>query len=240
MIENLDYNLNRLLIGITIISVLFISYFLNLDLFLFSTVIILIFYELYKSVIKNKIIITSLFILFIFATLVSHFLISISTFILLITLFSLLCSIYFDRYFNIFFALFVIHVFTLIFNLSTIDRNIIYIIISISFLNDTIAYIAGSYFKGSLITPRISPNKTWSGTSVSFLITSFLFIYFEYNLFISPLLAISLFFGDIYFSFIKRKLEIKDFSRMLSTHGGILDRIDSITFLIIIFTILNL
>ena len=97
-----------------------------------------------------------------------------------------------------------------------------------------------SYFKGSLITPRISPNKTWSGTSVSFLITSFLFIYFEYNLFISPLLAISLFFGDIYFSFIKRKLEIKDFSRMLSTHGGILDRIDSITFLIIIFTILNL
>jgi phosphatidate cytidylyltransferase len=53
-------------------------------------------------------------------------------------------------------------------------------------------------------------------------------------------MAISLFYGDIYFSFIKRKLGIKDFSRVLSTHGGVLDRIDSITFLVIIFAILNI
>jgi phosphatidate cytidylyltransferase len=52
-------------------------------------------------------------------------------------------------------------------------------------------------------------------------------------------MAISLFYGDIYFSYIKRKLSIKDFSRLLSSHGGILDRFDSITFLIIIFAILN-
>jgi phosphatidate cytidylyltransferase len=53
-------------------------------------------------------------------------------------------------------------------------------------------------------------------------------------------MAISLFYGDIYFSFIKRKLAIKDFSRLLSSHGGMLDRLDSITFLIIIFSILNI
>jgi phosphatidate cytidylyltransferase len=52
-------------------------------------------------------------------------------------------------------------------------------------------------------------------------------------------MAISLFYGDIYFSYIKRKLGIKDFSRLLSAHGGILDRIDSITFLIIFFVVLN-
>jgi phosphatidate cytidylyltransferase len=120
-----------------------------------------------------------------------------------------------------------------------IDRNIIYLIITISFINDTIAYIVGSYVKGPLISPIISPKKTWSGTSISFLITSFLLIYLGYSLLIAPIMAISLFYGDIYFSFIKRKLNIKDFSRILSTHGGLLDRLDSITFLIVIFAFLN-
>ena len=86
----------------------------------------------------------------------------------------------------------------------------------------------------------MSPKKTLSGTSFSFFITTLLFIYLDYNLFIAPIMAISLFYGDIYFSFIKRKLGIKDFSRVLSTHGGVLDRIDSITFLVIIFAILNI
>tara|TARA_B100001063_G_scaffold187656_1_gene177919 strand:+ start:890 stop:1264 length:375 start_codon:yes stop_codon:yes gene_type:complete len=124
--------------------------------------------------------------------------------------------------------------------LFLIDRNIIYLIISASFINDTLAYIVGSNIKGPLITPKISPKKTWSGTSISFVITTFLFIYLDYNLFTSSIMAISLFYGDIYFSFIKRKLGIKDFSRMLSTHGGVLDRLDSITFLVIIFAILNI
>ena len=53
-------------------------------------------------------------------------------------------------------------------------------------------------------------------------------------------MAISLFYGDIYFSYIKRKLDIKDFSNLLASHGGILDRLDSISFLIIIFGILNI
>jgi phosphatidate cytidylyltransferase len=52
-------------------------------------------------------------------------------------------------------------------------------------------------------------------------------------------MAISLFYGDIYFSYIKRKLDIKDFSTLLSTHGGVLDRLDSISFLVIIFGILS-
>ncbi len=45
-------------------------------------------------------------------------------------------------------------------------------------------------------------------------------------------MSISLFFGDIYFSYIKRSLKIKDFSKLLKGHGGILDRIDSTFFVI--------
>ena len=236
--ENLAYNLNRLIIGAIILLVLFSSYFLNFDFLLYSVVTIFIFYELYKSVIKNRLIIISLFLIFIFESLVSYFLISNFIFFAIIAIFFLFFSIYFIKFFNIFFTLFVINIFILIFNLSMIDRNIIYIIVLISFINDTIAYIVGSYVKGPLISPRISPKKTWSGTSISFFITTFLLIYLGYNLLIAAIMAISLFYGDIYFSFIKRKLGIKDFSRILSTHGGILDRLDSITFLVIIFTFL--
>ncbi len=125
----------------------------------------------------------------------------------------------------------------LIFN---IDRNSIYLAIIASFFNDTIAYIIGNFIKGPLITPKISPKKTWSGTSISFLLTTFFLFYLDFSIFIALLMSISLFYGDIYFSFIKRKLNIKDFSSILSSHGGILDRIDSITFLLLILSVSSL
>ena len=57
-----------------------------------------------------------------------------------------------------------------------IDKNLIYLIIAISFFNDTIAYIVGSNIKGPLISPKISPNKTWSGTLISFFISTFILV----------------------------------------------------------------
>ena len=151
----------------------------------------------------------------------------------------ILCSIYIHKYFKIFFILSILNILILVTFLFEIDRNIIYLIITISFINDTIAYVVGSNLKGPLISPKISPKKTWSGTLISFLITSILLVQLDYSIFISSIIAISLFFGDLYFSYIKRRLGIKDFSILLSTHGGILDRLDSISFVIIIFGILN-
>lgn len=110
-----------------------------------------------------------------------------------------------------------------------------------SFLNDTSAYLFGKFFKGPKILPLISPNKTWSGTFFSFLISTLSFKYFfNFNIYDSLMLSLLFFFGDIYFSSIKRKLNIKDFSKSLKGHGGILDRLDSIflcTFYIFIFMI---
>ena len=51
------------------------------------------------------------------------------------------------------------------------------------------------------------------------------------------LISILLFVGDIFFSYIKRSLNIKDFSPLLGSHGGVLDRLDSIFLVSIIFQI---
>ncbi|MDC0968719.1 phosphatidate cytidylyltransferase, partial [Alphaproteobacteria bacterium] len=115
------------------------------------------------------------------------------------------------------------------------NREIFFLIILISFVNDTSAYFFGNLIKGPLIVPTISPKKTWSGTLISFLI-SFLILYFiGYSILYSSFVSALLFFGDVYFSFIKRKYNLKDFSNFLSSHGGILDRIDSMFFILIIF-----
>ena len=110
-------------------------------------------------------------------------------------------------------------------------------IIFISFFNDTVAYISGKFFAGKLIIPKISPNKTWSGTSISFIFTTSVLLFLNFSILLSMILAISLFLGDIFFSYFKRFLKIKDFSSSLGGHGGILDRLDSMFFLAIIFQI---
>ena len=232
------YSFNRLIVGIFIVSILAIAYILKLDLALYLIFASLIFFEIYKSILNNKYIMVLLFLLFIFQIFIFYFLIINYIFLLMITFVYLLCPILLKKNFNIFFILFLISVISIIPFLFTIDRNIIYMIVLISFINDTVAFIIGSYFKGPLISPKISPKKTWSGTSVSFLTTTILLIFFDYHLFISVIMAISLFYGDIYFSYIKRKIGLKDFSNLLSSHGGLLDRFDSISFLILIFGIL--
>ena len=95
-------------------------------------------------------------------------------------------------------------------------------------INDIIAYVFGSYFKGPKIIPSISPNKTWSGTISSYLISVLLLTYlFDFNNFYNFLLPITFFLGDIYFSNFKRIFNIKDYGQLIKGHGGFLDRFDS-------------
>ena len=108
-------------------------------------------------------------------------------------------------------------------------------------------YIFGKIFKGPKLT-KISPNKTYSGVFGSFLLSImggiFLIKIFSINnivLSIKGILDISIIIfiislisqlGDLIISYFKRKAKVKDTGKILPGHGGLLDRIDGIIFVL--------
>ncbi|MDB3959765.1 phosphatidate cytidylyltransferase [Candidatus Pelagibacter sp.] len=113
-------------------------------------------------------------------------------------------------------------------------------IISICICTDIGGYVFGKIIGGKKLT-KISPNKTISGTIGSFIFSviplilflNFSFLDFKFNInFIVFGLLISLIsqIGDLFISFFKRKVSIKDTGKILPGHGGILDRLDGIIF----------
>ena len=115
---------------------------------------------------------------------------------------------------------------------------------------DTGAYFAGRTFGKRKLAPKVSPGKTVEGfiggVSVALLIS--LIVYYSnlfniklYVFFISSFFAIlASVLGDLTESMFKREAGIKDSGNLIPGHGGILDRIDSLTAAVPIFTVLSL
>lgn len=100
---------------------------------------------------------------------------------------------------------------------------------------DSGAYIIGKNFGKNPFLPELSPNKTIEGL-IGGLISSIVFVSFlcifleEVSLRATVALMLSIPFalcGDYFFSFLKRKANIKDTGSILPGHGGLLDRVDS-------------
>jgi len=114
-------------------------------------------------------------------------------------------------------------------------------IMSIVWLSDIGGFIVGRSLKGPKLTIW-SPNKTIAGFFGSIIFSQFAFILiyhlqkttFSLNIFIIQLvLCLIAIAGDIFFSFIKRKNNLKDYSKLIPGHGGLLDRIDGLIFVVI-------
>ena len=138
--------------------------------------------------------------------------------------------------------------FKLYYNNFYIKNEFIFTIL-IVIIFDIFSYIFGSKFGKLKILPVISPNKTYFGFIAGFII-SFIFGYFlnyYYNIFniclsIFYIIATLLiaFIGDIIESFLKRKSNIKNSSKILLGHGGFFDRFDSLIMVVMWLFIFNL
>lgn len=102
------------------------------------------------------------------------------------------------------------------------------------------AYFAGRKFGKRKLAPRVSPGKSWAGfvgglasTTLLALIIGALGVIPAMTpsaLLIATVTAsIASVYGDLVESMIKRERGIKDSSNLLPGHGGVLDRIDSVT-----------
>ena len=107
-------------------------------------------------------------------------------------------------------------------------------------MTDTGALFAGRHFGGAKLNPEISPAKTWSGAmgglatgTLSGLLVWVVAVPMS-PWWIGALLAAALSltgqFGDLSESAMKRHFRIKDSSDLIPGHGGLMDRLDSLTF----------
>ena len=122
-------------------------------------------------------------------------------------------------------------------------------VLLIPIFSDTFAYTSGCLIGKHLLCPNISPKKTWEGFITGTLLatisltTLYMSLFNQsYNIIIIILIILLLSLisalGDLFFSLLKRNLEIKDFSNLIPGHGGVLDRLDSILFVFIAYSII--
>ena len=108
-------------------------------------------------------------------------------------------------------------------------------------------YMFGRLLQGPKLLPRISPKKTWSGFLGGIglsAIVAIIFSFFSGGGFLNLLLfgiviAVVSVAGDLLESSVKRKFGVKDAGTLLPGHGGLLDRLDGMTLVMVFFGALS-
>ncbi|MBK9013658.1 MAG: phosphatidate cytidylyltransferase [Saprospiraceae bacterium] len=111
----------------------------------------------------------------------------------------------------------------------------------LTWMNDTGAYLVGSWLGKTPLLPRISPKKTWEGTLGGVAVTfgvAYLFCAISGELRLVDWMVLALIvsvfgsIGDLIESMLKRSIAAKDSGTLLPGHGGVLDRFDAFIFLL--------
>ncbi|MFJ3484001.1 phosphatidate cytidylyltransferase [Pseudomonas sp. NPDC090202] len=111
------------------------------------------------------------------------------------------------------------------------------------------AYFSGKAFGKRKLAPKVSPGKSWEGlyggliaclviTAVVGVVRGWSFSGFFFSLLGAAIVVLVSVVGDLTESMFKRTAGIKDSSNLLPGHGGVLDRIDSLTAAIPVFALL--
>lgn len=108
---------------------------------------------------------------------------------------------------------------------------------------DAAAFFTGRHFGRHKLAPRVSPSKTWEGVigglvlsiTASLILTVYpLGVPWYLAIVLGILLGGAAVLGDLAESLIKRQTHVKDSGQIMPGHGGILDRVDSVLFAVIV------
>ena len=126
----------------------------------------------------------------------------------------------------------------------------IFLILGFAWGGDSAAYFAGRAFGKHKLAPKVSPGKTWQGffgglltaavISWAYGVWAHLDVTPTVLLVCSVVAALASVLGDLTESMFKREAGIKDSGHLIPGHGGILDRIDSLTAAVPVFACLLL
>ena len=201
-----------------------------------------------KDVLKKRVLTSAVLIFFIFLIFKSIYFMVLALLIFgtisILEFLNLTKKIFKRNVFNVtvnFFYIFFLSIFSIsFFYLYNFQHTkfILFILLAGCVASDIGGYVFGKIFKGPKLT-KISPKKTISGALGSLIFTcvvilSLIYIetnFLNFSIFIVSLVtSISCQFGDLFFSFLKRKAKLKDTGNLLPGHGGVLDRLDGIFF----------
>lgn len=124
--------------------------------------------------------------------------------------------------------------------LRNLGAGVLLAILAVVWLADIAAYFSGKAFGRHKLAPTVSPGKTWEGAigaGIAVVIYGFVMRHFlelgavsvvVWGAALVLVTAVSI-LGDLFESLLKRQAGLKDSSAILPGHGGVLDRIDSLT-----------
>ncbi len=118
-------------------------------------------------------------------------------------------------------------------------RSAIFWLLFIVWATDIGAYFAGRRIGGPKLWPALSPKKTWAGAAGGLIAALAVGLAFTYGLAARPndlfglvslivALSVAAQLGDLAESALKRRFNVKDSSRLIPGHGGVMDRVDGL------------
>jgi len=157
-------------------------------------------------------------------------------------------QIFFDSIKFIVYPLLIMGLFFSVLNLFMNNKSLLLLSFFIIWLSDISAYFFGKKFGKKKLAPNISPGKTLEGVYGAFLANFFCIIFLSilnpnnlYNYMLIMIIVVPLsILGDLFESLIKRLANKKDSGFFLPGHGGVMDRIDSLSAALPVITFLSI
>jgi phosphatidate cytidylyltransferase len=132
---------------------------------------------------------------------------------------------------------------------GAVGRATLLWVLAVVWTTDVGAYVIGRTLGGPRLAPRWSPGKTWAGLAGGMVCAALTGWITAACLGIFPALPVILIsaglavveqFGDLAESLAKRRFGVKDTSRLIPGHGGLLDRLDGLLAVVPVVALLTL